>query len=302
VRKTKAVGLGGLILMLAAPAWARDDRGAVTVSLSDGSTLVGTIVQEDEAELTVRTRLGLEVRVPRSAVASVQAAGDDEGRGFRADPAASRLLFAPTGRPLGKGEGYFSDHYVLFPGATAGVTDHFSLGGGMSMVPGLGFSEQVFYVAPRLAWSLTDKAAVSTGVLYARAGEYQAAVAFGMGTFGPPDASVTVGLGMVATRDDEGGGFELRRAPILVVGGSKRLSQRLALISENWLFLGEGFRLSSQPFGLGLRFLGDRLSADVGLILIGDVLANGFPVPWLSFSYHFPDRGRLTSSARGRRR
>jgi hypothetical protein len=307
MRKGKAWGLAWVLLALAAPAWARDEGGLVRLELTDGSTLLGAIVAEDEEALTVKTLAGLEVRVPRAAVTSLRATRSGEGGFGGGDPSGSRLLLAPTARPLQEGEGYFSDHYVLFPGATLGLTDSFSLGGGVSMVPALGLTDQAFYLAPRLAWTLSGKAALSTGALYTRAGGYQAAVAFGLGTFGSPDASLTVGLGLAATRDDEGeeefdpqtgtwrfrpSRWEFRDAPIVLVGGNKRLSRRMALISENWLFLGQGFRLSRQPFGLGLRFFGDRLSADVGVILVGEVLESGFPIPWLSFSYHFPARGR----------
>lgn len=48
-----------------------------------------------------------------------------------------------------------------------------------------------------------------------------------------------------------------------------------------------GEKLSDQPFGVALRFFGDRISADVGMIFVGEVIEEGFPVPWLSFSYHF---------------
>jgi hypothetical protein len=56
------------------------------------------------------------------------------------------------------------------------------------------------------------------------------------------------------------------------------------------LILHDDFRLSEQPFALGLRFLGDRLSADVGVILVGELIDEGFPVPWLSVSYHFGNK------------
>jgi hypothetical protein len=286
---TRAWRWAWLVLWLAgaAPAGAGEDGRLVTVSLRDGSTLVGVILEETDAELALRTRLGLELRVPRSAVVSMRPVTEPEAReADRQDPSRTRLLFAPTGRPLDPGEGYLSDHYVVFPGATAGLTRHFSLGGGVSMVPALGIRDQVFYVSPRLAWNLPKQSAVATGVLYTYASGYQAAVAFGVGTIGPPQGSLTLGVGLVAFKDDDGGPWELRRSPLLLVGGSKRLSDRLSLISENWLVLGED--LSSQPFGLGLRFSGGRLSVDVGMILTAEVLREGFPVPWLSFSYHFP--------------
>jgi hypothetical protein len=53
------------------------------------------------------------------------------------------------------------------------------------------------------------------------------------------------------------------------------------------LILNKDFKLSEQPFALGLRFLGDRLTADVGLVFIGEVIEEGLPVPWLSVTYHF---------------
>ncbi len=66
-----------------------------------------------------------------------------------AAPASSnhtRLLFSPTGRPLGKGQGYFSDHYVVFPSVAYGLTDNLSIGAGMSVVPGMSLDEQLLYV------------------------------------------------------------------------------------------------------------------------------------------------------------
>jgi len=61
----------------------------------------------------------------------------------------------------------------------------------------------------------------------------------------------------------------------------------MALVSENWFITGEDWGLGQQPFGIAIRFFGDRVAADVGLILIGEVLEEGFPIPWLSFVYNF---------------
>lgn len=275
-----------VVAILAVAPMAFGEEETVSVSLKDGSTLVGRIVQEDDAQITVVTAGGLRVALDRSTVASIQRV-PLPGR-LRLDPNYSRLMFAPTGRPLEKGDGYFSDHDIFFPGFAYGLTDHFSLAGGVSIVPGLGLSEQVFYVAPRLGWEASDRLAFSTGALYATAGEEgSAAIVFGVATVGSPARSFTVGLGLAGATDRGDHGWEFRDAPIVMVGGNVRLSNSLALVSENWLFLGSGFRLAQQPFGAALRFYGDRLSADVGLIFVGEVLDEGFPIPWLSISYHF---------------
>jgi hypothetical protein len=215
-------------------------------------------------------------------------------------------MFAPTARPLRRGEGYFSDHYVLFPGVAFGLTDQLSLSGGVSVVPGLGLSEQIFYVSPKLGFELSERAAVALGAAYAgNGGDEGAAIAFGLATLGRPAKSVTLGLGFAGSRKQEFDSrarssrdvWRWRDKPILMLAGSVQLSNSVALLSENWLLLGE--RVSDQPFGLALRFFGDRLSADVGVILVGEVIEEGFPVPWLSISYHFgraKDRARPAAS------
>ena len=47
-----------------------------------------------------------------------------------------------------------------------GLTDHFSLAGGLSVIPGLGLSEQVLSLAPRFGLYDSGDVALSAGVLY----------------------------------------------------------------------------------------------------------------------------------------
>jgi hypothetical protein len=276
----------------------------VTIHLKDGSILIGVILREDQTSLAVRTGAGLEITVPRASVERVEAGARASGRAL-SDPNYSRLLFSPTGRPLRKGEGYFSDHYVVFPGVAYGITNHFSVGAGVSVVPGIGLDEQLFYVAPRVAGQVGSQFAVSAGFLWARGGDEAAnlGLGFAVATHGAPEKSATLGLGIARTVEDEyhselvGGRWtsvtrrEVSHTPIVMFGGEARLSRRTALVSESWLILRDDFRWSEQPFGLGVRFFGERLSADVGVILVGEVLKEGFPVPWLSVSYSFGPSG-----------
>jgi hypothetical protein len=317
-----ALGLCLLAALLASPGMAPAEEvppGAITITLRDGSTLVGTILAEDETSVTLRTGSGVELKLPKQAIASREATPAPRQTPSPAtftDPNESRLMFAPTGRPLGKGNGYFSDHYVLFPGFAYGLTRNISVAGGISTVPGVGISEQILYVSASSAWTLGDKAAVAVGGFFAGAqasdfADFGAGALFGVATFGPSDRSLSVGLAAIATREGEDrwspqGDYlgtdwhwRFRDAPVVMVGGSLRLARSVSLISESWLFLGSDFDLSQQPFGFALRFFGGRLSADVGVVLVADVLDEGFPVPWLSFSYHFGPSRRATDRSGG---
>jgi len=218
---------------------------------------------------------------------------------------SSRLLLWPTGRPLSKGDGYFSDHMLVLPSATYGLTNHLSVSAGVTTVPGLGMGEQFIYVAPRLAAQLTPTAAVSGGVLYGRGGldgddnGLDLGVAYSVATFGKPDRSLSLGGGVARTSHKRNTGQYVRGAwqtryetvvehtPMLVAGGNVRVAKRLALVSENWLVLDDNFSMKDQPFSLAVRFMGDRLSADLGVVLMGSMLEEGFPLPWLSITYGF---------------
>jgi hypothetical protein len=300
-----------------------DDVGhqLVAVALRDGSRLVGTVVSEDEATVTLRTNSGLELKLARAEIESrgpvpeaAGTGGPDSTKPEISDPNDTRLMFAPSGRPLRKGDGYFSDHYVIFPGFAYGVTDNVSVSGGVSIVPGLGLDEQALYVSSSLGWRLSKKAALSLGGFYATATEPSEAGAmlFGVGSFGSSNRSLSLGLGLAATREQEyyydtAGNYlrsehrwVFRDAPVLMVGGTLGVAKRISLVTESWLFLGEDFALSEQPFGVGLRFFGDRLSVDVGVVLVAEILDEGFPIPWLSFAYHFgPSRIAANRQAKG---
>lgn len=280
----------------------------VTIRLKDGGVLRARIIDQDEQRLRIVTVGGLAVDIPPALVDRIDRAGSGTEVPPRpSDSNYTRLLFSPTGRPLGKGEGYFSDHYVFFPGVAYGVTDNISVGGGLTVVPGLGISEQLYYATARAGKQFSERFAVSGGVLYAAGGESddeaELGVGFGMATFGRPDKSLTLGGGVARTREydtlyigNPNGTYRLERVsnvsytPVVMFGGTIRMSRRTLLVSENWLILSDHFKLSEQPFALGVRFLGDRLSADVGFVFIGEVIEEGFPAPWLSVTYHFGRR------------
>ena len=277
--------LCGWLAMAGSVAAADRADAPVAITLRDGSRLVGRVVAEDDASVTVATSDGLRMVVPRASIVSRKAV-DGDGRAVSLDPNYSRLMFAPTARPLKKGDGYFSDHYVLFPGLAYGITGNFSLAGGVSVIPGIGLDEQLFYISPKLGFELNERASVAVGGLFTGFGDDEfddgesARIGFAVATFGGPKSSFTLGFGLGDTSDEFSDAV-----PILMAGGTVPLGRRTAFVGETWLFLNDDFRLSEQPFGLAVRFFGETLSADVGVVIVGEL--EGVPIPWLSVTYHF---------------
>lgn len=260
-------------------------NSTVAISLTDGTRLEGTIISTDATSLTIAATNGLEVKVPRAQIATIKSL-TDAPRPVFSDPDNTRLIFAPTARALRRGSGYFSDYYVFFPGISYGLSTSLGLTAGMSVLPGIAPTEQLFTIAPKLTLYSDPQNAIAIGTLHAfNPGEGAAGIAFVVGTRCDKRRSLTLGLGLCYARES-GEKTDFAEHLILLVGGYQRLSPNLGLVSENWL-IGGGVDLASQPFALALRFSGKNLSTDLGIILIGEVLKEGFPIPWLSFAYRF---------------
>ena len=145
----------------------------------------------------------------------------------------NRLFFAPTGRGLRKGEGTLQDVDVYFLGLNYGITDNFSVGGYLSVVPGLDISDQLLVFTPKLSFPVSEKVSFGAGLLYLRVPNNNSSVGAGIGygalTYGSADNNLTVGLGYGFVQGSIG------NTPILQVGGQTRVSRRISLISENYI-------------------------------------------------------------------
>lgn len=150
----------------------------------------------------------------------------------------NRLFFAPTGRGLRKGEATLQDVSVYLLGLNYGITDNFSLGGYVSLVPGVALSDQLLVLTPKFSFPVSEKVHVGAGLLYVRLPTFDrnsssnsvgAGIGYGAITYGSADDNVTFGLGYGFVQGDIGS------TPIIQVGGQKRVSRKISLISENYI-------------------------------------------------------------------
>jgi hypothetical protein len=251
------------------------------VSLKDGSELIGVILRQTADSLMFRTGANLTFTVSRLQVAELNELSGTfaDGEYRRSDPNRSRLFFGPTARPVHGG--YFADYEIFLPFLSFGIADIVTVSGGMTLFPGA--TEQLYYIAPKVSVPLgTENVSLAGGVLYTNitSGETGGAgIAYGVTTIGSSSAALTVGFGLGFA------GGEFAKSPIVLLGGEARLSNSVALISENWIPTGSDVQLIS----FGFRFFGDHLSADLGFFYpLTNSSTTGFPfLPWLGFCYNF---------------
>ena len=244
--------------------------GRITqIVLADGSSLYGRVLEVTATTVRFASSFG-ETTIARSSIAlvrQVDPAAVHEGEIWSEDPSRTRLFFAPTGRMLRTGENYFTDAYVFFPSLQAGLSDQFSLGGGMSVFPGVG-----------LLASPTVNVAVGALVAGAKVATNESpfGIGYGVATFGGQDAEVTAGAGFGFSR---GGSSS---AALLMVGGSTRVSRSIALVSENYLYTGSR---GSALFSGGMRFMSEHIAVDIALLASSS--SGATVVPYLAFIYRW---------------
>ena len=251
------------------------------IQLVDGNEIYGVITKVKNDTLFVHTNSGLKIPIPDETVQSVRdvrTRAASGGKFYRIDPNTSRLFFAPTGRGLKKGSGYFADYYIFFPTVAYGFSDNIALSGGVSILPGA--SSQLFYLAPKITFPISAEFGMSTGLLYLTVpGEKALGLGYVVSTYGDQFKGITLGIGIPVMSDGD-------KSPIVLLGGELQVSNRIKLITENWVFTGGGFTLVSG----GLRFFGDRLAVDLALMTTKEMLedAEGFPfIPYVGFSVMF---------------
>lgn len=268
---------------------AKDSLRTHVLRTRDGSTLIGRLVSETTDSVRFESN-GVTFTLARAQVDELRTIEPGQlrrGEYWFPDPNRTRLFFAPTGRMLAKGEGYFSDTYLLLLGVAGGVTSNFTMGGGMSLIPSDNPQNNIFYLTPKIG--LVDKPnfALAAGALVGFAGfedidtkNRSFGILYGVGSFGSADHHLDVGAGWGYA------GGEVSGDPAIMIGGATRISRRVSLLTENY------FVPSVSDNGLisyGFRFFGEKLSVDLAFAnAVGPNTLLVFPgIPYVAFAVKF---------------
>jgi len=251
------------------------------VELVDGSVLYARVTTSTVAgRVVLVTSGGARLELESSQIRAIRPATGRvvEGEYWPADASATRLFFTATGRSLRAGQAYVGTYLIILPFVAIGITDRLTFAAGAPVLTG---ELEPFYVAPKLQLVRTAGAELSIGTLAFFFHDETVGIAYGVGTFGSSDGALTLGLGFGYS------GTDFSSQPVAMVGGETRVGRRVKLLTENYFLPGE----TGLVFSGGIRFVGDRLSTDVGVAGAAADGAAGCCVPLINFSYAF-GRGR----------
>lgn len=248
----------------------------------DGSTLYGRITAIYDEEIEFTTELGtFEIRITNiKSIEDVPQSSFRAGEYWFPNPNNTRLYFAPKGHMLKKGTGYFQNIYIFFAGFAVGLTDNITLGGGMSLFPGIDIDEQLFYLTPKVGIKATETLDLAVGALIVNVpddDDETVGILYGVGTFGNENIDFTIGFGYGFVDSD------LAEKPMIMLGFEGRTSRRTAFVSENWIFPG----VDNPLISYGFRFFGEKIAVDLAFVnILGeDAIFPG--IPYVDFIYNF---------------
>lgn len=263
MRTVSLLFIAALILLFSSEAAAQHVE-VQAVKLTNGTVHHGVVTESGDS-LVIELASGGRLALARSQVRSVTTVRGQirDGDFWAQDLSDTRLFFAPTARTMRRGTGYISTYMVILPFVGYGLTDAVTIAGGV--VPFFGDGAPLIgYAAPKVRVLATERVQAAVGALafFSTDAAESAGIVYAVTTLGrSSDASVSLGAGFGYV------GSDMEQTPVLMGGFETRTSRRTKLVSESWIFPRDGVILS-----LGPRFMGERISGDLGLAtaLFGD--------------------------------
>jgi len=246
------------------------------ITLNDGAKISGKILSKNEEETIVQTKNLGTLKLNNEKIKSIDAIDGTiakTGKVLFKNPTYGLYYLAPTAIPQKKGDGYYHNYYGIGNEFSYAITDHATIGGGLTGPMGV-------YLTAKASTSVNEFAHVGGGVFLGnsifpivRNSNFGLGLGFCSFTVGNLDNNLTatVCYGFVNSQNTT----EWMNQPLIQFSGTIRVSKKLAIVSENWLVsvkgdpFGRGFKQDShyEPFiSYGCRILNKRGSFDIGFL------------------------------------
>ena len=237
----------------------------VVIKMKNSDEYKGAISKRDGETIVLKTVNG-EIHLITSNVISIENY-DYVGKFQFANSHDTRYFFGPSGIPIKKGKGYYQNILVTTNFVNYGVTKNISIGGGLEFISTVN-GNPIWCLTPKIGFEISENIHAGGGLLMLGTRDGSAAVGYGVFTLGQSETNLSLGLGY-GIYDGK-----LSDYPAIMISGTHRISNSIALLSENYVLP------NSFYFGIhGIRLLSKKTSFDIGamtLPLLGAVISLPF--------------------------
>jgi len=290
IMKTK-IGLAILfistfIFTLPVKSQTTNDTTLVSIETVDGNEFIGQIVTEDSLRIVVKTEKLGEISIFRSDIKRreiLEVQQIKEGKYWFPNPQSTRYFWSPNGYGLKQGEGYYQNIWVLWNQFAYGLSDNFSIGGGIIPLFLFGGTPTPVFITAKFSIPVVEnKFNLGAGAIAGTIlGEEETGfgIFYGISTFGTPDNNVTLGMGYGFA------GGEWAQSPMININGMFRVSSRGYFITENYYINAGGENVVLITLG-GRRII-KKAALDYGLVIPIADIGQFVAIPWLGFTVPF---------------
>ena len=265
----------------------KTDTLSYYIQTTDGNTYRGQILSRDSLIILFNLeRFGehsfLKTEIKKLEPLDKEKVVDNEY--WMDNPQATRYFFSPNAYGLKKGEGYYQNVWVMVNSFAVGVTDYFSIGGGVVPLFLFAGSPTPVWSTPKFSIPVArDKFNLGGGALMGTVlGEEDTGcgILYGISTLGSKDKNVSLGLGYGYA------GGSWAKAPMINLNTMIRFGPKGYFISENYFIQTEG--TTALIFTLGGRHIIQNAGLDYGLVIpiISD-MDSFIALPWLGITIPF---------------
>ena len=223
------------ILLFASLCIAQDAIEKHHIVTKDGNTYIGQIMSQDSLSVRLKAdKLGeitlQKIDIKKQTLVDEEKVKDDKY--WFDNPQSTRYFFSPNAYGLEKGEGYYQNVWVLMNSCAYGLTDNFSIGGGLVPLFLFAGTSSPVWITPKISVPISkDKVNLGGGVLLGSVvGETDTefGIAYGISTFGNRDKNITIGLGYGFANGD------WAKSPMVNLNAMYRIGPRSYLLTENF--------------------------------------------------------------------
>lgn len=278
-----------VLLLTVSLSSAQDQADTLTyyIQTTDGNTYRGQILARDSSSVLFDLERFGEHRFLKEEIKKLQLLDkekmiDDEY--WMDNPQATRYFFSPNAYGLKMGEGYYQNVWVLVNSFAVGITDYFSIGGGVVPLFLFAGSPTPVWITPKFSVPVAkEKFNLGGGALLGTVlGEEETGfgILYGISTLGSKDKNVSLGLGYGYA------GGDWAKAPMINLNTMIRFGPKGYFISENYFIQTEG--TTALILSLGGRHIIQNAGLDYGLIIPFISEMDSFiAFPWLGITIPF---------------